>query len=399
MGKSLSPFTKEELIPQEERLEVHSKHQKMMIGMPKETVQEERRICLTPDAVTAITAHGHRVKIQRGAGEASGFKDKEYSEAGAELVSDAKSVFECPIILKVAPPTLKELDLIKPQSLLLSVLQLKTTSKAYYEKLSDKRITALAYEYIMDDAQQYPVVKSLSEITGVASVLIAAELLCRPENGTGQLFGNITGVPPIEVVIIGAGRVGEYAARTALGLGAGVKVFDNSLSRLRSLQMQLTHNIYTSTIQPKYLSKALRRCDVAIGALGGQDRAPVVVTSGMVENMKIGSVVMDISIDMGGCFETSEITTHSKPTFDKFGVHHYCVPNIPSRYSKSASISLSNILTTYLLDIAENGGIEHSIRLDKGLKCGVYMYHGILTNKSVGQWFDLPASDVNLLIF
>jgi len=257
----------------------------------------------------------------------------------------------------------------------------------------------LAFEFIRDEDGAYPAVKSLSEIAGTASVLIASELLSNVNDGNGLMFGNISGVPPVEVVILGAGTVGEFAARSAIGLGANVKVFDNSITKLRCIQANLGQTIFTSTIQPKNLSKALKRCDVAIGAIRGKNRSPVIVRESMVENMKPGAVIIDVSIDMGGCFETSEVTTHKNPTFHKHGVTHYCVPNIPARYSRSASISISNIFTPYLLKIAEDGGLENSLRFDRGLKNGLYFYHGILTSKSVGEWFDLKHSDINLLIF
>lgn len=399
MGQSISPFTKDQLIPQEERIELQRSKKDLLIGIPKEDQNQEKRIVLTPDAVAALSAHGHRIIMEKGAGEGANFTDKEYNDAGAELTSDKQKVFSCPTILKVAPPSLEEINLIKPQTVLISALQIKTRSKAYFEKLSEKKITALAFEFIKDISGSSPAVTALSEISGVAAILIASEILSSGKNRTGQLFGNITGVPPIDIVVLGAGVVGTFAARTAIGLGASVKVFDNSINHLRNLQDQLGRQLYTSTIQPKYLSKALRRCDVVVGALSGTNRAPVVVTEDMVANMKNGSLIMDVSIDTGGCFETSEITTHDQPTFEKHGVTHYCVPNIPSRYSKTASISLSNIFTPYLLNIADNGGIEHAIRMDQGLKCGIYMYHGIITNKSVGAWYNLPCSDVNLLIF
>ena len=217
--------------------------------------------------------------------------------------------------------------------------------------------------------------------------------------GKGLLFGNITGVPPTDVVILGAGTVGEYAARTALGLGAKIKIFDNSITKLRRLQNSLTERVFTSTITPKALLKALRRADVAIGAMRGQERCPVVVSESMVEHMKRGAVIVDVSIDTGGCFETSEVTTHEKPTFMKHNVIHYCVPNIPSRYSKTATLSISNIITPSLLSIAEDGGIEAAIRKNQGLKHGVYLYHGILTNKIVGEWFNMPDNDINLIVF
>ena len=395
----MTPFTKAQLLPQEETLEVLKKKGNLFIGIPKETYFQEKRVCLTPDAVSALVSNGHRVMIESGAGDGANFKDNDYSEAGAEVTKDTAKVFSCPIILKVEPPSVDEVKLINPHTLLISALQLKTQTKAYFQALATKRITALAFEFIKDEDGAYPAVRSLSEIAGTASILIASELLSNVNGGNGLMFGNISGVPPIEVVIIGAGTVGESAARSAIGLGANIKVFDNSITRLRSLQTNLGRTIYTSTIQPKNLIKALRRCDVAIGAVRGNNRAPVIVTETMVEKMKAGAVVIDVSIDMGGCFETSEVTNHDKPTFQYNNVTHYCVPNIPARYSRSASVSISNIFTPYLLKIAEDGGVENAIRFDRGLKNGLYFYHGILTNKSVADWFDLDCSDLNLLIF
>jgi alanine dehydrogenase len=396
---SLSPFTKEQLLPQEETLEIAKHKSELFIGIPKETSHQERRICLTPDAVNSLTSHGHRVMVEAGAGESSSYSDKEYSDAGAEITQDPKKVFGCPMILKVEPASLAEIEMINQNTIIISAIQIKTRKKEYFEALTKKKITALAFEYIKDEDGTYPAVKSLSEIAGTASVLIASELMITNQFGKGLLFGNITGVPPTDVVILGAGTVGEFAAKTAIGLGASVKVFDNSITKLRRLQNNLNQRIFTSTIQPKSLLKALRRCDVAIGAMRGIERCPVVVTETMVEHMKKGAVIVDVSIDTGGCFETSEVTTHEKPTFIKNNVVHYCVPNIPSRYSKTASLSISNIITPYLMQIAEDGGIESAIRCNKGLKNGVYMYHGILTNKAIGDWFGLSDSDINLIVF
>jgi alanine dehydrogenase len=396
---SISPFTKEQLLPQEETLEIARQKSQLFIGIPKETSFQERRICLTPDSVNTLTYQGHRVMIEAGAGVSSSYSDKEYSDAGAEITLDTKKVFGCPMVLKVEPPTVTEIEMMHSKTILISAIQLKTRKKSYFEALSRKKVTALAFEYLKDEDGSYPAVKSLSEIAGTASILIAAELMITNEFGKGLLFGNITGVAPTEVVIIGAGTAGEFAAKTAIGLGASVKVFDNSITKLRRLQNNLNQRIFTSTLQQKSLLKALRRCDVAIGAMRGKERCPVVVTETMVEHMKKGAVIVDISIDMGGCFETSEITTHEKPTFLKSNVLHYCVPNIPSRYSKTASLSISNIITPYLLQIAEDGGIESSIRCNAGLKNGIYLYHGILTNKAIGDWFDLPDNDINLIVF
>ncbi len=311
---------------------------------------------------------------------------------------DTKKVFSCPILLKVEPPTEKEIEMIKQETLLISAIQLKTQRKEYFEALAAKKITAMAFEFIKDEDGSYPAVKLLSEIAGTASVLIAAELMINQKIGKGLLLGNITGVPPTEVVIIGAGTVAEFAARTAIGLGANVKVFDNSITKLRRLQNNLNQRIFTSTIQEKSLLKALMRCDVAIGAMRGKNRTPIIVSETMVEHMKKGAVIMDVCIDTGGCFETSEITTHEKPTFVKNNVVHYCVPNIPSRYSKTASMSLSNIISPFLLQMAENGGLESSIRCNNGFKNGIYFYHGLLTNRSIADWFSLSYRDINLII-
>jgi alanine dehydrogenase len=396
---AITPFSKQDLLPQEEKLEIAKHKSELFIGIPKETSYQERRICLTPDAVNSLTSHGHRVLIESGAGINSSYSDKEYSDAGAEITNDTQKVLGCPMILKVEPATLSEIEMMNPQTIVISAIQLKTRKKEYFEALQKKRITALAFEYIKDEDGSFPAVKSLSEIAGTASVLVAAELLTASKFGNGLLFGNITGVPPTEVVILGAGTVAEFAARTAIGLGASVKVFDNSITKLRRLQNNLNQRIFTSTIQNKTLLKSLRRCDVAIGAMRGKYRTPIVVSETMVEHMKKGAVIVDVSIDTGGCFETSEITTHENPTFVKNDVIHYCVPNIPSRYSKTASLSISNILTPYLLQIADDGGIESAIRCDSGLKNGVYFYHGILTNKTIGEWFNLTYRDINLIVF
>jgi alanine dehydrogenase len=301
------------------------------------------------------------------------------------------------MILKMEPPSLDEIKLINPQSILFSALQLKTQTKKYFEELASKRITAIAFDFIRDELGAFSIVKSLSEIAGTASVLIAAELMSNGNQRHGLLLGNIGGVPPTEVVILGAGTVSEFAARSAIGLGASVKIFDNSISKLRSLQHRLGHPIYTSTIQPKTLQKALMRCDVAIGAVRGKARSPILVSEEMVMKMKNGAVIVDVSIDCGGCFETSELTTHKKPTYEKHGVIHYCVPNIPSRYSRTASLSISNNFMPYLMNIAEEGGFENATRFDKSLQKGMYFYHGILTNKTVADWFSLPFRDINLL--
>ncbi|MCF6213640.1 MAG: alanine dehydrogenase [Flavobacteriaceae bacterium] len=399
MGQQFSPFSKEELMPKPEMLEVLKQKGSLKIGIPREIFLEEKRICLTPDAVSVLVSDGHRILLETGAGLGANYTDNDYSEAGAKISYDSKTVFGCNIILKIEPPTLEEITLINPQSVLFSAMQLKMQSKDYFKALARKQITAIAFDYIKDEHGMYPIVKSLSEIAGTASVLIAAELLSNSKNGNGILLGNIAGVSPSKLLILGAGNVGESAARVALGLGLKVTVFDSSITKLRRLQYNLGEMVATSTIQPKTLQKQLMRCDAVIGAIHSKSRTPIVVTELMVQQMKEGAVIVDVSIDRGGCFETSEVTKHSNPTYKKHGVIHYCVPNIPSRYSRTSAISISNFFTPYLLNISEMGGLENAARFDKGLQNGMYFYHGILTNKTVADWFDLPFRDINLLIF
>ncbi len=394
----INPFSIHELIPQEEKLEVTVNKSDLTIGIPKELYFQEKRVCLTPEAVNTLTNNGHKILIEQGAGKGAGYSDREFSEAGAEVTPDTKKVYASMMILKVEPPTVEEIAMMNTGAFLVSAIQIKTRDKDYFKALQKKKITALGFEFFKDADGSNPMVKSLSEIAGIATIMIASEIMGNPETGKGLLLGNITGVPPTEVVILGSGTVAEYAAKTALGLGANIKIFDNSVARLRRIQNQLSNRVFTSTIQDKLLLKALRRCDVVIGALSGVNRSPIVVTENMVEFMKEGSVIIDVSIDTGGCFETSEVTNHKKPTFIKHGVVHYCVPNIPSRYSKTASQAMSNILIPYLLEIGENGGVESAIRFDSDLKNGIYMYHGVLTNKKIADWFGLTAREINLIL-
>ncbi len=393
-----TPFSRQELMPKEERLEVQMKEGKLSIGIPKETHLQERRLCLSPDAVQVLVANGHDITVETGAGEGANYTDQEYSEAGATIAYDSKEVFSKPIVLKVSPLSLDEIDLMTPNSFLVSTVQLNMQTRSYFEKLSAKKITALGFEFIKDSHGYLPVVRLLSEIAGTTSILLAGELMSNTNGGNGVLMGGIAGVRPAEIVILGGGTVGEYASKAALGLGANVRVFDNSLSRLRRLQTDLGVRVSTSMLDPKELNKALKRCDVAIGALRGDARTPCVVTEKMVSNMKQGAVVIDLSIDNGGCFETSEITTHKNPTIIKHGVIHYGVTNITSRVSRTTTKALSNFFLPYLLSVAKEGGFEHVIKCDRGLRSGIYLFHGRMTKKKISDWFDIPFHDINLLI-
>lgn len=393
-----TPFKKGELIPKEERLEVVKKSGRLSIGIPKEEEFQENRIALTPDAVSVLVANGIEITVEAGAGLKSFFSDNEYAEAGAKISFDKKEVYAQPFILKVEPPSLEEIDLMNPNTYLISAVQLSTQCKEYFTKLGEKKITALGFEYIKDRHNDFSIVRMIGEIAGTSAILIASELLCTTHGGSGILMGGITGVRPTDVVIIGAGTVGENAARAAIGLGATVKIFDNSLTRLRRLQDILGQRLSTSIIDPKELTKALIRCDVAIGCLRGKDRTPTVVTEAMVEKMKPGSVIIDVSIDTGGVFETSEITSHSERTVIKHGVIHYGVTNITSRVARTTSKALSNFFLRYFLDVDNYGGFEQMFVMNKGIREGIYMYKGRVTLRQIANWFELPYQDINLLI-
>ena len=393
-------FSSSQLMPQEEVLEVKKSKKSLKIGIPRETAMQEKRVPLTPDGVLLLTSHDHEVVVESGIGEGASYSDQNYSDAGAKVVYSSRDVFECDLIIKVEPPSLAEIDMMKHKQSLISALQLKTQEKAYFRKLMDKKITALSYENMQDEEGSIPIVRSMSEIAGNTSVLVAAEYLSNANDGKGFMLGGISGVPPTEIVIIGAGAVGTFAARTELGLGANSKLFNKSLSKLRRLQGLINNvPIYTCVIQPKILEKALMRCDVVIGAVRGEGgRTPVVVTEEMVSNMKAGSVIVDVSIDQGGCIETSELTDHENPTFRKYEVVHYCVPNIASRVSRTASFALSNILSPMIIAMGDEGGMEEFLKRNSGVRKGLYVYKGTLVNRPIGEWFDLPYADVNLLI-
>jgi alanine dehydrogenase len=395
----LSFLHEEFLMPQPEVLELSTKSQSLFIGIPNERAFQENRVPLVPEAVGLLVSNGHKVYIESNAGMSSSFTDQEYSDAGAKICYDVKEIYEADIILKVEPPTIEELDNFKHNQCLISALQLKTQTADYFKKLMEKKVTAVAFDYIKDETKVFPIVRSMSEIAGTSSILIAAELLSTSAGGRGMLMGGIPGVRPTRVVIIGAGTVAEYAARSAMALGALVSVFDNSIARLRRIQNDLKFPIATSIMQPKVLEKALKRADVAIGALRAQGgRTPCVISDEMVQKMKSKSVIVDVSIDQGGCFETSEVTTHETPTFTKHGIIHYCVPNIASRVAKTASFSLSNILAPLLLKVGDGGGVQGMLLRSPNIRGGVYVYNGIITNKGIGVWFDLPYKEIRLLL-
>ncbi|MDB9712623.1 alanine dehydrogenase [Flavobacteriaceae bacterium] len=398
MNKIDYPFSKEQLLPQEERLELTQLKKEFIIGIPNEDDVNEKRICLTPDSVSYLILNDFKIFIESGAGLGSNFSDLDYSEAGANIVKNKIEIYKCPIILKIAPLSDIEINLIKPNSILISALELKKQSSEYIINLINKKITCIAFEFIEEDNGYLPIVSQMGDISGQSSVLIASELMSNTSiNGKGLFLGNISGVPPTEVVIIGSNKIAESAAITATKLGSRVKIFSNSIVKLNKIQKLIESPIYTSTIQNKQLTKALMRCDVAIGTVTGISTKSI-INDDMVVKMKRGAIIIDVSIDTGGTFETSTLTTHDKPTFVKHEVTHYCVPNIVSRYSRTSSICLSNIITPYLIKSIKFGSFENFIRNNISLKKGVYLYNGLNTSKIISELFDLSFNDINNIL-
>jgi alanine dehydrogenase len=384
---------------QEEVLDIKFRTKPLMIGIPKEIAFQENRIGLIPEAVSVLVANGHEVLMEHNAGEGSRYSDMDYSEAGTKIVFDKEEVYKCPILVKTAPPVEADLPFLQMNQTIISPLHLTALEKGLMEKLMAKKITALAIENIKDENQNYPILRSMGEITGSAVMLIAGQYLSNFNQGKGVLLGGISGVPPTKVVIIGADIIGEFATRNALALGASVKVFDNNVSRLQRLQNNLGQRVWTSVLEPKILAKQLKTCEVAIGALRNDfSRAPIVVTEDMVSAMRPGSIIIDVAIDRGGCFETSELTNYENPIRIKHGVLHYGVPNIPSGFARSASQAISNVLMPLLVQIGDLGGLSEIIWHQIHLREGIYLYKGALTDFYISEKFNLKYTDLNLLI-
>ncbi|MBL6445968.1 alanine dehydrogenase [Fulvivirga sp. 29W222] len=387
------------LYPQEKLMPVKRNRHSFFIGLPNEISLQEKRITLTPDSVALLVNNGHEIWVETKAGEGSKFSDKEYSEAGAKIVYSSEEIYKADIILKIEPPTLEEIELMKPRQGLISAVQMGSQSPDYIKALNKKNITALAFEFIEDKVGGFPIIRAMSEIAGNTVMSIAAEYLSSSNGGKGVIVGGITGVPPTKVVIIGAGTVAEYAARAAIGLGAEVQVFDNHIYKLRRIKHTLGQQIYTSTIDTVTLTECLKNADIVIGALRVEKgRNRYVITEEMVADMKVDSVIIDLSIDQGGCVETSELTTFKQPIFRKYDVIHYCVPNIASRVAYTATTALSNIFTPTILRAAEEGGIEEMIFAHKWFMNGVYTYKGSLTNEPIARKFGLKHKDLSLLM-
>ncbi|NQU85788.1 MAG: alanine dehydrogenase [Mariniphaga sp.] len=391
-------FPKNMLLPKEEMLEVKQKGQKIKIGIPSDFSKVEYRVPLTPQAVDLLISYGHEILIETNAGKSANYTDEEYREVGATVVEKKGEVFQSDIILKVAPFDCDEIDLLRGNQVVFSNMQIQSHCNESIEKLMKKKITTIAYEYFENEDGTLPFVHQMSQIAGITSITIASEYLSNSHKGKGVLFGDVTGITPAELVIIGTSTAAEFAAKAALALGIFVKVFDTSISDLSNLEEKLGQRIFTSVFYPKVLKKALVSADAVIGATSFNTTPKFKVSEDMVKTMKEGTVIIDLNVSQGGCFETSRCTDLNNPVYTEHGVVHYCVPNIPSIVARTASISLSNILIPVLLSISDYGGTDNYIKYSKGFRKGVYIYRGILTNRDVGDYFNLPYQDINLLL-
>lgn len=399
-GSSSSSFSLAQagLLPQEEMLEVGTRRKKLNIGILKEIMPYEYRVVLTPEAVENLVNEGHDIYIEKGAGEKSNYADMQYSEKGGIIVDEKTKILNADVILKVGHLSHKEIDGLKGRQIIISSIQLYNQKIEYFQNLIQKKVTAIAFEMVRDEYGFLPVVQSMNAIAGNATIIIAGEYLSTSKEGKGVMLGGIPGITPTEVIVLGADTAAEYAIRSALGMGASVKVFDSSVQKLRQLQEKVSQPLHTSVFHPKILKKALRSADVIVGAVYLDDNEPYLVTEDMVKEMKPGTIIIDISIDEGGCIETSEPRTHKDPVIVKHGVIHYCVPNLPSRVARTASIALSNVISPMLLKMGTLGGMKQFLMEEPGVRHGVYIYNGILTKAKVGQRFGIPSKDIDLLM-
>lgn len=393
-----SLISKAMLLPQEEMLEVKKRGLKIKIGIPSDFSKVEYRVPLTPQAVDLLVSYGHEILIETNAGKSASYSDKAYRDVGAQITDTKEEIFQCDIILRISPFSNDETDMLRGNQVIISTMQPHAHCRESIQKLMQKKVTAIAYEYLENEEGYMPFVHQMSQIAGVTSITIASEYLSKSRNGKGVLFGEVTGVTPAELVIIGTSTAAEYAARAALGLGIFVKVFDTSVYELSKLEERLGRRVFTSVFYPKVLKKALVSADVVIGAMPFNASLKFKVSGELIKQMKEGSVIIDLNVSQGGCFETSECTDFNNPAFVKHGVVHYCVPNSPALVARTASISMSNILIPILLSISDDGGVDNYIKTSRGFRKGVYIYHGILTNRDIGTLFNIPSKEIDLLL-
>ena len=374
-GRMSGTINKQWFLYQEKEVFQDKRQKKLILGIPNELEKGENRICLTPESVHILVSMGHEVLIQRGAGNNAYYGDTEYADAGAMIVETLGEVYTADVVLKATSVSAGDTVYMHDRQVILSPLKLCDMRKDAITEMMQKKVTAVGFDILKDGEGYYPVVRIMSEIAGNSAIMIASEYLNNSRGGKGIVLGGISGITPAEIVILGAGTLGEFAARTALGLGATVKIFDHSVERLRKLNEVLGQRVFTSVFHKPVLDKALASADVLIGAMRCFDNGENTVVS-----------------------EAQGPTTHEKPVYTYEGVIHYCVPNVLSRVARTASIAYSNVFLPMLQHIARQGGFTNAIRMDAGLREGVYLYNGILTKNVIADKLGLIARDINLLI-
>jgi len=387
------------MVPQEEMLDKQKKGKQLKVGIISEPDPNETRIPLTPEGIEQLVNAGHQVMVEKGAGIGSRYSSHDFSEAGATVFEEKERLFEADILMKISPLSEDEINLLRVGQTIITSLHLATRNESYFRSLMQKKATAIAFELLQDDYQEFPVLRSMCEIAGTVSVGIGSRYLSTFDHGKGILLGGITGITPSEVLILGAGTASEYATRTALGMGAVVKVFDNVIPRLRNLKQRVGQEVFTSVMHPPVLKKAFETADLIISTLQRLHRKSFyMVPEDLVMSMKKGSVLVDMHIDQGSSFETGRVTTPDKPIYREHGVIHYMVPNITAQVGRTASIALSNVLIPLLMDKGRCGGVQQQILENYGVRQGVYLYNGILTHEMIGSHFRIPFQDIDLLL-
>jgi alanine dehydrogenase len=371
----------------------------MNIGIPKEEASRDRRVALNPAGAQSLVEAGHMVYIEKDAGALARYTNEEYEQVGAKVVYNASEVFNrASMVLKVSPPTEEEYNILTESQIFFSFLHLPVAKKSSVDLLLDRKVCAIGYELIESENESLPILQVMSEIAGQMAIHIAAHYL-ESGDGRGILLGRIPGIAPASVVILGAGTVGRTAARVAIGSGAEVTVFDKDLSRLREFENLFHHRVATRVANRYNITRAIQYADVVIGAvLLKAEKAPHLITEDMVKTMKPRSIILDISIDQGGCIETSRPTTLENPTFLRHGAIHYCVPNIPASVARTATNGLTNALLPYLLEIADHG-LETALHRNRGLRQGVCTYDGFCTNAAIAKLFGLEVHKISDLLF
>src|SRR5215468_3440757 len=372
-----------------------AKADKLVVGVPNEIKTHESRVALVPVGVEELTRLGHKILIQKGAGQGSGISDEQYAQYGAEIVPAAEDVWKnADLVVKVKEPLPSEWRLLRPGQIVFTYFHFAADEKLTRAVL-ESGIIAVAYETIRDSKGGLPLLTPMSEVAGRMSIQEGAKYLERPQEGRGILLGGVPGVLPANVVILGGGIVGANAAKVAAGLGANVTILDINLDRLRYLDDVMPRNVTTLYSDRHNILDGLARADLLIGAvLIPGARAPHLVRRGDLKRMLPRAVIIDVAIDQGGCVETSRPTTHSQPTYLVDDVVHYCVTNMPGAVGRTSTYALTNVTLPYVLQLAKKG-FDRAVRENAGLAQGVNIYRGKVTNHAVAETFQLPCEPVS----